>query len=65
MPTRSIFMNKQTIEVDLDRYEELLQSELKARQYREELKRLGEYDYLINIIEAIETVEEGEKNNEN
>lgn len=41
-----------TVSVDQGRYEELIRAELKAEQYREELKRLGEYDYLINIIET-------------
>lgn len=41
-----------TVVVDQSRYEELIQAELKAEQYKKELQRLGEYDYLINIIEA-------------
>lgn len=46
-----------TVSLDQSRYEELIRAEQKAEQYREELKRLGEYDYLINIIEttSIET----------
>lgn len=41
-----------TVSVDQGRYEELIKAEQKAEQYREELKRPGEYEYLINIIEA-------------
>lgn len=41
-----------TVSVDQGRYEELIKAEQKVEQYREELKRLGEYEYLINIIEA-------------
>lgn len=41
-----------TMTIDQSRYEELIRAEQKAEQYREELKRLGEYEYLINIIEA-------------
>lgn len=40
------------VEITQWRYEELVRAELKAKQYKDELKRLGEYDYLINIIEA-------------
>lgn len=49
-----------TVQVDQSRYEELIKAEQKAEQYKQELKRLGEYDYLINIIEATETVDEEE-----
>ena len=40
------------VEIDQERYEELVKAELKAEQYKKELQRLGEYEYLINIIEA-------------
>ena len=52
MSTRNTLFQKPTVEIDQDRYEELIKAEQRAEQYREELKRLGEYDYLINIIEA-------------
>lgn len=57
------------MEIDQERYEELIRAELKAEQYKKELQRLGEYDYLINIIEAIEVntkelVSENENKNE-
>lgn len=58
MSTRNTFFQKPTVEIDQDRYEELIKAEQKAEQYKQELKRLGEYDYLINIIEATETVDE-------
>lgn len=45
-----------TMTIDQTRYEELLRAELKAEQYKQELLRLGEYDYLINIIEATDVV---------
>lgn len=47
------------MEIDQERYEELIRAKLKAEQYKKELQRLGEYDYLINIIEAsdVETEE--------
>lgn len=51
-----------TVSVDQDRYEELIKAELKAEQYKKELARLGEYNYLINIIEATDVAEEREEN---
>lgn len=56
------FFEKPTVEIDQDRYEKLLRAELKAEQYRKELQRLGEYDYLINIIEASEIEPEKTEN---
>lgn len=53
-----------TITVDQDRYDELVKSELKAKQYKNELKRIGEYDYLIDIIEATEIQEKTENKKE-
>lgn len=50
--------NTPKMEIDQERYEELVRAELKAEQYKKELQRIGEYDYLINIIEATETVME-------
>lgn len=54
-----------TVQVDQARYEELIKAEQKAEQYKKELERLGEYDYLINIIEATEIVDETIKEEEN
>lgn len=56
-----------TVSVDQYRYEELIRAEFKAEQYRKELQRLGEYDYLVNIIEAteIEIINEENKEEEN
>lgn len=53
------------VEITQWRYEELVQAELKAKQYKDELKRLGEFDYLINIIEASVENEEENKEEEN
>lgn len=53
-----------TITVDQDRYDELVKAELKAEQYKNELKRIGEYDYLINIIEVTEVQENVENKKE-
>lgn len=52
------------MEIDQSRYEELIRAELKAEQYKKELQRIGEYDYLINIIEAtdVDTKELAETN---
>lgn len=47
-----------TVQVDQARYEELIKAEQRAEQYKQELTRLGEYEYLINIIEATEIVDE-------
>lgn len=63
MATRPTFMQTPTVEIDLNRYEELIKAEQRAEQYKQELTRLGEYEYLINIIEATEIVDE-EKNKE-
>lgn len=54
-----------TVQVDQARYEELIKAEQKAEQYKKELERVGEYDYLINIIEATEIVDETIKEEEN
>lgn len=54
-------INTPKVEIDQDRYEELIKAELRAEQYKNELIRLGEYDYLINIIEATPYVEELEE----
>lgn len=63
MSTRSTLFQTPTIEIDQYRYEELIKAELKAEQYKKELQRLGEYDYLINIIDATE-IEKESKNKE-
>lgn len=61
MGVRGIF-DKITVEIEEHRYKQLIQAELKAEQYKKELARLGEYDYLINIIEATDVAEEREEN---
>ena len=50
-----------TVQIDQVRYEELIRAELKAEQYKKELQRIGEYDYLIDIIEATEVEKENEE----
>lgn len=54
-----------TMTIDQTRYEELLRAELKAEQYKKELQRLGEYNYLIDIIEATDVVIEKLESEEN
>lgn len=61
MSTRGTLFQTPTVEVDLNRYEELIRAELKAEQYKKELQRIGEYDYLIDIIEATEVEKENEE----
>ena len=63
MSTRNTLFQTPTMEIDQYRYEELIKAELKAEQYKKELQRLGEYDCLINIIDATE-VEKESKNKE-
>ena len=62
MSTRSTFFQTPTVEIDQDRYEELIKAEQKALQYKRELEKFEDFDYLINIIEATEneSVEEEE-----
>lgn len=64
MSTRGTLFQTPTVEVDLNRYEELIKAELKADQYKKELQRMGDYDYLIRIIEATEVEEEKIENEE-
>ena len=64
MGTRGTLFQTPTVEVDLNRYEELIAAELKADQYKKELQRMGDYDYLIRIIEATEVEEEKIENEE-
>lgn len=54
-----------TVEISQRRYEELVKAEQKAEQYKEELTRLGEYNCLINIIEATKTETKEIKKEEN
>ena len=54
-----------TFEVSKTRYEELVRAELKAKQYRIELEKMGE-ETLVGIIEATEVEYEIEsEENEN
>lgn len=60
MASRNTFFQTPTVEIDQYRYEELIKAEQRAEQYKQEIKRLVGYDYLINIIEATEIVCEKE-----
>lgn len=58
MGTRGTFLQKPTIEIDQDRYEELIQNELKYKQYKQVVD--GE---IVNLIETenLDTMKEEEE----
>ena len=55
MGTRSTFLCKPTIEIDQDRYEELIKHELQYEQYKQ--KAEGQIKDIIELNENIENIE--------